>query len=137
MKINIYLSEEHKEKLNTISNKYRLSMSTIADILICTTYYVYLHYSKNKVENEKILKEYIIKEGLKKTSIKPKSYKNESLYNKAIENKSIFTTNSLIIYLDRLANKYFDEKQPWVLAKEDTKECNKVLLTSGDSINLL
>lgn len=26
------------------------------------------------------------------------------------------------------ANKYFDEKEPWKLAKENTKECNKVLL---------
>ena len=33
------------------------------------------------------------------------------------------------------ANKYFDEKQPWVLAKENTKECNKVLLNCVNIIS--
>ncbi len=33
------------------------------------------------------------------------------------------------------ANKYFDEKQPWVLAKEDLKECNKVLLNCVNIIS--
>ena len=33
------------------------------------------------------------------------------------------------------ANKYFDEKQPWVLAKEDIKECNKVLLNCVNIIS--
>ena len=33
------------------------------------------------------------------------------------------------------ANKYFDEKQPWVLAKENIKECNKVLLNCVNIIS--
>ena len=33
------------------------------------------------------------------------------------------------------ANKYFDEKQPWILAKNDVKECNKVLFNCVNIIS--
>lgn len=128
MKINIYLNENYRDQLKTLMNKYKISMSTIVDILTFQTFYGITHYSINKIENEKIMTEYIIKEGLRKTSVKPKNAQNIDMFIKSTNDKatlSIFATNSIIIYLDNKIDNYLDQEGRKYYYKKINQEMQK------------
>lgn len=77
MLVNIYLSQETKEKLKEISNRFKVSISTITDVIINQNGLIghYLNMTKGKAFTD-----YIDKQDLIKTSIKPKG-KTEKIFN--------------------------------------------------------
>lgn len=103
--LNIYLSQHHKELLSRLCKTYKLSMSTIADII---SYWTWKLIGKNATENTGELITGYLATG-SKTSIKPKRVLNEL---EDLENatKSKIVSNSLKIYFDEEYTKYFDEK---------------------------
>ena len=78
MNIDIYLTKTEKEDLQKIMQKHHVSMSTIADILITTTY-IYLQQNGIQKDINKLLEqEYLYKsEWDKHGTIRPKCFKEE------------------------------------------------------------
>ena len=113
MRVNIYINNEEHKQLEKISQKYKVSLSTIADILIQTTYYEMIHEGKDKTQdyNTQLQMEYILKNGFeKKTSCKPKCYNKGSLYAEQISKKDCYTTNVIKLYCTKEIEKYLTEE---------------------------
>lgn len=94
MRINIYLEKDERNRLEKIKNRYHLSYSTIARLIV-ESYYPWI--------NEQLEEHYIYEKKGYKTSIKPKK--------SIIVNKpSIVYTNAIKIFLKKDLKKYVDEK---------------------------
>lgn len=99
-RINIYIEDKDRKKIDDIKAKYQLSLTTIVDILISVTYTT-LKNDLNNDNLEKITTKNLYIKG-KKTSIKePRNYKLETY--KDI-NKNAFANNVLNIYLKKEIN---------------------------------
>lgn len=94
-RINIYLSNIAKKKLNEVKFKYHLSYSTIINILVAKYYMVLGDFLTDHYLNDK--------KGTK-TSIKPK---NEMKFNKKI---SIMYTNAVEIWATGTLKNYVEDK---------------------------
>lgn len=105
MLVNIYLTPEEKYKLNAISKKHQVSLSTIAEKVL-------FYFTKYALPYDKLLcmeigEEYKYMNNGKKTCIKPKIDPcNNNLY----KNLTRAYTNALKIYLHKNIDKY-TEKQ--------------------------
>lgn len=109
--INIYLTKDEKQKAHKIQSKYKVSLTTIADVIIWVSYYALLHYSKVLKANDQLANNYIENKGTK-TSIKtPKCLKENELMTCLIGNKAmIYTTNVLRLYLNKTIKEYLTEE---------------------------
>lgn len=106
MNIDIYLTKTEKENLQKIMQKHHVSMSTIADILITTTY-IYLQQNGIQKNINKLLEqEYLYKsEWDKHGTIRPKCFKEEGWRN-LITKRNMYTTNVIKIYIKKEISKY-------------------------------
>lgn len=106
MIVNVYLNAEDKIKLNALSRKYEVSISTLAEnILFYFTKYA-LKYDKQLCMSIGTEYKYKNNKG-KKTSIKPKDNPtNNELY----DNYTKAYTNALIIYLHKDLKIYMEAK---------------------------
>lgn len=104
----IYLSETELAKLKKTASKYRVSLSTLADVIIFETYKALKH--GKKTTNEELEKNYFIKSPfIKKTSIKPKCFKEKEVMYGLIKNRSIYTSNALTIYANGRIEDYIEK----------------------------
>lgn len=122
MKINIYLNQEEKEKIEDLKAKYKCSLSTICDKVVFYTYKALLHYSNNENNIENLQNQYIDNKNNKKTSCNPKCFNDREIFT-SIKNKNLFTTNCIKIYLAKSINKYVKEEG----IKEYWKDINSAL----------
>lgn len=106
MIVNIYLTKDEKQKLNMISRKYQVSISTICENLLF--YFTKYALFKNKALCMSIGVDYKYNENGTKTSIKPKENPtNKELY----ENYTKAYTNVVKIYLKKHLNYYMDNTE--------------------------
>lgn len=116
MLVNIYLTKDEKQKLNLMSRKYEVSISTICENLLF--YFTKYALFKNKTLCMSIGKEYKYNENGTKTSIKPKENPtNKELYG----NYTKAYTNVVKIYLKKHLNNYMEN------AEEFYNDLNKKL----------
>ena len=109
--INIYLSKDEKQKAHKIQQKYKVSLTTITDVLIVVSMYAFLHYKKRPLLKEEMLTGYWYDKG-NKTSIKtPKILKEDTPYKNILEGKeTVFCTNILKIYIRHEAKEFLTEE---------------------------
>ena len=116
MIINIYLTHDQKVQLNAMSQKYKVSISTIADnVLFYLTKGIIQSYEGEKIAAEQISTIQEIKngqiykdKGQKKTSIKPKG---EIVKFKFYNNLRYAYNNAIKIYLHKDLDKYLTKEQ--------------------------
>ena len=139
--INIYLNSQERKLVDDLKVKYRLSLTTIVDVITKHTFKYFLQYAyeynnKNEEDLKRLYKEYIYNKG-KKTSIKePQIFKKENGGDYLVGNeyakgqsKSKFTTNCLIIYLNKDIKNYVKEEE---MQKAYWNNINKELTTRKD-----
>ena len=128
MNIDIYLTKTEKDTIYETMTKYKISMSTIADILITETYYVALHYGLTKEINKILEEEYQYKDEKifwKHGTIRPKAFKKGTWYDTGIKNKAKYTTNVLHIYIKKDIKKYLTEEGAKIYYQRINKEFMK------------
>ena len=110
MLVNIYLTDAEKLKLNELSNKYKVSISTIADnVLKYLTKYLLADNRKDVIyliDNASMYD----RENNKKTSIKPKGEKEKDFIKTFYKNLNRAYINSIKIYVNKDIKKYLTEK---------------------------
>lgn len=125
--INIYLNTEERKSIDQVKNKYRLSLTTITDILVMVTMKAFLN-TNNKELIERLKNEYLYTRG-RKTSIKqPKIFSDKELFAKE-QHKSRFATNVIMLYIKKDIKRYLNEEQQ----KEYWNDANKKLTTTTDT----
>lgn len=136
--INIYLNTEERKQLDNLKVKYRVSLTTIADVVTKITFKYFLQNEEKLEGNDKLkklFKEYLYIKG-RKTSIKePKGYKKEeggqyitgNTYAQNVS-KSRFVTNCLVIYIKKEIKKHIREE----LAEHYWNDINKELTNRKD-----
>ena len=130
--INIYLDSQYRKQVESLKVKYRLSLTTIVDVITKITFKYFL-WSKEDINNAtRLYDEYLYPKG-KKTSIKePKLYKENPYINGTSwhkENrKSRFTTNCLMIYLKKEIKNYIKQED----VEKYYNDINKELTTRKD-----
>ena len=140
-KINIYLTENEKNEFHTIQNKYKISMSTIADKICFYFYKQTIHNPMdvelcNKLQNEyiqfdktgKIIEGYKKEERRSKTSIIPKCFNEKDgimYYNIKNPNKSIYITNVMYLYITKQLDKYITKKGLQIFYNDINTEFSK------------
>ena len=102
--INIYLTTKQKDKLSRLQNQYKLSLSTIVDIIAWNTYQTMMNKGKNYEEIWASMILNYMQTG-NKTSIKPKRVIKD-IKPFLDRNTSCFITNSIQIYLENEINQY-------------------------------
>ena len=124
-RINIYLTDEEKEYLQKKRNKYKVSLSTIADKLSKITIYAFIH-GADKPTQDKLYNEKLYENKGSRTSIKPKHENTEKdLIKELVKNKIIFYTNVLKIYANKDIAKYVNKDYVDYYYQEIDKELNK------------
>lgn len=125
--INVYLNKDDRKKIDNLKVKYQLSLTTITDILVMVTTKIF-NQLEDKTKLEKLMTKYLYKRG-KKTSIKtPSLFKKDSIFEKQ-EHKSRYTTNVIMIYLNRDIKKYVDDEK---LVNQYWNETNNKMTTTKD-----
>lgn len=109
--INIYLTNDEKKQAQKIQQKYKVSLTTITDVLIFVSYYALLHYPTELKANDLLKNNYIKGKG-NKTSIKtPYILKDKTpIGDTLIGKEMIYCTNILKIYLNHEAKKWLTEE---------------------------
>lgn len=110
--INIYLTKEDKQKAHKIQQKYKVSLTTITDVLIVVSMYAFLHFKKRPMLKEEMISGYWYTKGTK-TSIKTPNILKEQdgLYkNMLLGKETIFCTNVLSIYLKHEIKEFLTEE---------------------------
>lgn len=128
MNIDIYLTKTEKDTIYETMTKYKISMSTIADILITETYYVLTHYGIENDLNKILEEEYLYKDERifwKHGTIRPKAYKKGTWHNVNIINKAKYTTNVLHIYVKKDIKQYATEEGAKIYYQRINKEMCK------------
>lgn len=97
--INIYIPKDQRKKIDELKVKYRLSLTTIVDILVFTTW----KYLRGD-QIETLTKTYIYKKGAK-TSVKMPKIFSQLIWNESVK-KQRLATNVLMIYLNKDIKKY-------------------------------
>lgn len=125
--INIYLNKDERKKIDNLKVKYQLSLTTITDILVMVTTKIF-NQLEDKTKLEELMTKYLYKRG-KKTSIKtPSLFKKDSIFEKQ-KHKSRYTTNVIMIYLNRDIKKYVDNEK---LVNQYWNETNNKMTTTKD-----
>ena len=139
--INIYLNSKERKLVDDLKVKYRLSLTTIVDVITKYTFKYFFQYAveknnKNEEDLKRLYHEYLYLKG-RKTSIKePQIFKKENggiylignEYAKG-QSKSRFVTNSLMIYLNKTIENYVKDKE---MVQAYWNNINKELLTRKD-----
>ena len=122
--INIYITPEQKNRLNSICYKYQVSISTIAENLL----FLFTKYALRKESEKDRYKElgqnYLYADSGKKTSIKPKGIVVGGFY----ENMTKAYTNVIQMYLRKKLTKYLDQTE----LQQFYNDLNKKLQTTNE-----
>lgn len=105
--LNIYIKHTQKQKADRIREKYKISLSTLCGK--CAFNLVNILTKSGNIETISNLQNNYLQspKEVYKTSVKPREL-NEVLAK--MENKNTFTTNALVIYLDRLITNYVSKE---------------------------
>lgn len=128
MKINIYYTNLENLELDKISDKYKVSKSTIADkVLFYFTKYLLAEKKENIIE--KLQTEYYYNEDANtKTCIKPKGQDNKEnvIYGLYTKNKSRAYTNVIKIYLKKHIKNHLTEEHTKMFYQELNTSLQKI-----------
>lgn len=130
MKVYIYLSKQTKDRLKDLKNKYRLSLSTITQILVDNLKTMFAVYE------DSFFTQYLNKEHREKTLIKPRIKEEETLltYTKGeMATLSHIASNLLYLWANKEYKKIFNEYDKNKVEKY-VKQIEKIFYETKDEL---